>query len=124
MSMHCCLGEGRELCLLLPCLAAWQDKLLFAQCLTPSINHSNTTGYLLYALSHAGHVDDALQYTSNAQFVSDEKGLRGLMRKDYSEQGTELGFCFLSHVMFMPAESIPCSCGSLPRLIAVLCQQQ
>ena len=77
-------------------------------------------------MSPAGHVDDALQSTSKAQFISDAQLCQAQVMSEViaHKRGTELGFCCLQPVLFVSAESIPCSCGSLPRLVTLLCQQQ
>lgn len=77
-------------------------------------------------MSPAGHADDALQYISKAQFMSDVHLCHAqIMLKDIA-QAKQRAWILLSvkRSVQMPAESIPCSCGSLPRLVAVLCQQQ
>lgn len=132
MSMHCCLSEGCELCTLSPFArhSSEASKMLFPQCLLHSIYNSNTTGYMLRAMSPAGHVDghvdDALQHTSKAHFMSPAQLCQAQITPEVIAQARQRAWILLSATcsVQMPAESIPCSCGSLPRLVTVLCQQQ
>ena len=76
-------------------------------------------------MTPAGHINDALQYTSKAQFMSDAKLCQAQMMPEVIAQARyRAWFCCVQHLLFIPAESIPCSCGSLPRPVTVLCQQQ
>ena len=76
-------------------------------------------------MSPAGHVEDALQSTSKAQFMSDAQLCQTQVMSEVIAKARHRAWILLFATrLFVPAESVPCSCGSLPILVTVLCQQQ
>lgn len=96
--MHCCLGVGRELCTMSPfarhgCMAR---ENVICSVFAAFYSYCNTTGYLLYAMSPAGHVDDALQHTSKAQFVCDAQLCQAQIMPEVIAQARHRAWMLLS----------------------------